>query len=125
MDRANKRKIFLGRFASRNLQKDYKDAVQPDSHSTLTFTQVVTELKNRCRPTRNHTLANYEFDKLYHKPNESFDSFVNKVKYKAKYCQFSCEHQNCTVPNILIRDQIIIGTSNGEIRKNALKTNGV
>ena len=53
---------------------------------------MVTELKNRYRPTQNHTLANYEFHKLNQKPNESFDSFVNKVKHEAKNCQFSYEH---------------------------------
>ena len=88
----NKRKIFLGQFASRNLKKDYEDVVQPESCSTMTFTQMVTELKNRYRPTQNHTLANYEFHKLNQKPNESFDSFVNKVKHEAKNCQFSYEH---------------------------------
>ena len=47
----SKRKIFLGPFASRNLQKDYEDVVQTESRSTMTFTQLVTELKNRYRPT--------------------------------------------------------------------------
>ena len=117
----NKRKIFSGWFASRNLQKDYEDVVQPESHSTMTFTQMVTELKNCYRPTQNYTLANYEFHKLHQKPDESFDSFVNKVKHEAKNCQFSCEHQNYTVPNILICNQIIVGTSTDKIWKNALK----
>ena len=58
---------------------------------------------------------------MHQKSNESFHSFVNKVKHEAKNCQFSCEHQNCTVPNTLIHNQIIIGNSNDEIRKNALK----
>ena len=66
------------------LQKDYEDVVQPEYRSTMTFTQMVTELKNCYRPTQNHTLVNYEFHKLHQKPNESFDSFVNKVKYEAK-----------------------------------------
>ena len=58
---------------------------------------------------------------MHQKRNESFHSFVNKVKHEAKKCQFSCEHQNCTVPNILNRHQIIIGTSKDETQENALK----
>ena len=42
----NKRKIFFRRFASRNLQKDYEDVVQPESCSTMTFTQMVTIKKS-------------------------------------------------------------------------------
>ena len=47
----NKRKIVLRRFASRNLQKDYEDVVQPECRSTMPFTQMVTELKNLYKPT--------------------------------------------------------------------------
>ena len=42
----NKREIFLWRFASRNLQKDYEDAVIPANSGTMTFSQTVTEFKN-------------------------------------------------------------------------------
>ena len=82
---------------------------------------MVAVLKSCYRTTRNHSLANCEFHKLRQKSNESFDSFVNKVKHEAKNCQFSCEHENCTVPSIVICDQIIIGNSNDEIQKHALK----
>ena len=71
----NKRKIFLGRFASRNLQKDYEDAVTEGERSNLTFTEMVSKLQARYRPTRNYTLANYEFQNT----NESFDVFVNRI----------------------------------------------
>ena len=120
----NKSKIFLVWFASRNLQKDYEDAVIPANRSTMTFSQMVTELKNCHRPTRDHTLAYYKFHKLHQKSNESVDLFVNKVKHEVKNSQLSCKYGKCTGPNIFIPDQIIIGTSNDEIFKNALKSNG-
>ena len=46
---------------------------------------------------------------------------LNRVKHEAQNCQFSCENANCSVPNIMIRDQIVIGTINDDIRQNALK----
>ena len=117
----NKRKIFLGRFASRNLQKDYEDAVTDGERSNITFTEMVSKLQARCRPTRNHTLANYEFHRLCQNTNESFDVFVNRIKHEAKSCQFKCSNDTCCVPSIMIRDQIVIGTINAEIRNNVLK----
>ena len=41
----NKRKIFLVRFASRKLKKDYEDAVILANRSTMTFSQMVIALK--------------------------------------------------------------------------------
>ena len=64
---------------------------------------------------QNHTIANYEFHKLQKTQTESFDAFVNREKYNAKNCQFSCENPACNVPVIMMKDQIIVGTSNDEI----------
>ena len=117
----NKRKQFLGRFASRNLQKDYEDIVPAAERGTATFETLVTRLKDRYRPTRNTTLANFEFHQLKQKVDESFDMFVNRIKHEATLCEFNCANANCTVRNIMVRDQVIVGTNNDEIRRNALK----
>ena len=117
----NQRKVFLGRFASRNLQRDYEDVVPLNDRANITFTTMVQRLQERYRPTRNHLLSNYEFHKLHQLNDESFDTFVNRVKHEAQNCQFSCESANISVPNIMIRDQIVIGTINDDIRQNALK----
>ena len=116
----NKRKQFLGRFASRNLQRDFEDSVPKDERSTISFDDTVKKLKERYKPTRNVTLANYQFHKLAQREVEMYDAFVNRVKHEANNCEFSCDAPTCTVKDILIRDQIIVGTSDDEIRKNAL-----
>ena len=117
----DKRKIFLGRFASRNLQRDFEEVVPEKDRGKITFMEMTAALKGRYDISRNKTLANFEFHKLFQKESESFDSFTVRVKHEAKTCEFSCTSETCTVKNILTRDQIIIGTSNNEIRKNALK----
>lgn len=81
---------------------------------------MVDALKLRYKPTKNTTLSNFELNKLEQKEAESFDLFVNRVKHEAASCEVKCGNQ-CTIYDILVRDQIIIGTSNDEIRKNALK----
>ena len=116
----NKRKQFLGRFASRNFQKDYEEEISLNERSNISFTRMVEALKQRYKPTKNTTLSNFEFHKLEQKETESFDLFVNRVKHEAASCEFKCG-DNCTVQDILVRDQIIVRTFNDEIRKNALK----
>ena len=117
----NKRKVFLGRYASRSFQKDYEDTVTPVERTNLKFIDLVKKMKTRYEPTRNYTLANYEFHRMKQNTDESFDTYVHRVKQEAKGCQFSCESPTCTIPDIMIRDQVIVGTNNDEIRKNALK----
>ena len=115
----DKRRQLLGRFATRNLQKDFEDETTSTERTTITFDDAVTKLKARYLPTQNKTLANYEFHKLKQRPLESFDAWVNRVKHEANYCSFSCG-EACTVKNTMIRDQVVIGTTDDEIRKGAL-----
>ena len=116
----DKRKQLLGRFASRNLQKDFEDEVVERERSTISFTDTVKKLKDRYQPTQNKTLANYQFHKLKQQPHETFDVFVNRVKQEANSCEFTCTSDTCTVKEVMIRDQIIIGTTDNAIRKEAL-----
>ena len=103
----DQRKMFLGHFASRNLQRDYEDVVALNERATITFTTIVERLQARYRPIRNH-LSNYEFRKLVKNEDESFDLLVNRIKHEAKNYQSSRINENCTIPQILMRDQIAI-----------------
>ena len=117
----NKHKVFLGRYASRSFQKDYEDTVTPTERTNLKFKDLVKKMKTRYEPTRNYTLANYEFHSMKQNTDESFDTYVHRVKQEAKGCQFSCESPTCTIPDTMVRDQVIVGMNDDEIRKNALK----
>ena len=117
----NKRRQFLGKYVSREFQRDFEDAVEEDRRATITFSEMVAIMEKRYKPTRNTTLANFEFHKLRQREGERFDDFVNRVKKEAGNCEFSCSHDDCDVPDTLIRDQVVIGTINDEIRRNALK----
>ena len=117
----NKRKLFLGRYASRNLQKDYEEVVTEEERGTILFKDVLKRLKTHFEAGRNKTLADFNFHKLRQKHGESIDAFVIRVKREAMSCDFKCQHDDCTVQDTMVRDQIIIGTHIEEIRKNALK----
>ena len=66
-------------------------------------------------------MANYEFHKLEQKDKESFDAWCTRVQHAAKTCDFSCAHNDCTVPKTLCRDRIVSGGLSDEISKHALK----
>ena len=117
----DKRRQLLGRCASRNLQRDFEDEVPDADRSTITFKDTIKKLKERYKPTQNMTLANFEFKKLHQNTTETFDAFVNRVKHEAAFCDFACESDTCTVRDVMIRDQIVIGTSDDDIRRSALK----
>ena len=68
----------------------------------------------------NITLANYNFRKLKQGPNESFAIFTLRVKREAEGCEFSCGHNQCNIREVMIRDQLIFGTTNHAIREKAL-----
>ena len=110
----DKRKQFLGGFASRNLQIDFESETLEAERATLTYADTIKKLKDRYMPTQNKILSNFEFHKLSQRPLETFDSFCNRVKQEAKSCDFSCG-AGCTVRNTLIRDRIVIGTTDDQI----------
>ena len=117
----NKRKVFLGKFSSRNLQKIFEEEVPEAERSTIEYKDMIKKLKDHFEGSRNKTLANYEFHKLLQSSTESYDAFVTRVKKESQQCDFKCTSGTCNVRDTLVRDQIIIGTNNDEIRKNALK----
>ena len=68
----------------------------------------------------NQTLKIFHFREICQGPQESFPTFCNRVEREAKHCYFKCNNNECTGEETAIRDQIIIGTSNRDIREEAL-----
>ena len=117
----NKRKLFLGRYASPNLQRAFEEVTDEDERSTISFKDMKTKLEAHFKTGSNTTLANFEFRKLSQKDEESFEVFANRVTHDARNCDFTCDSATCTVRATLARDQIITGVISDEIRKHALK----
>ena len=117
----NKRKLFLGRYASPNLQRAFEEVTTEAERSTISFSDMKTKLDEHFKTGSNTTLANYEFRKLRQNADESFEVFANRVTHDSRNCDFACVSPNCTVRATLARDQIITGAISDEIRKHALK----
>lgn len=116
----NKRKLFLGKYSSRALQKEYEDCTTEEERKAMPYSGMVDKLKTRFKSASNTTLANFKFHKLSQNSDESFDAFAIRVKREAVNCDFTC-NAACKVRDIMIRDQIVIGTSDDEVRRHALK----
>jgi len=116
----DRRKVFLGRYSHRALQILYEDLVAEDRREFMTFKGMVTILTDHFKQATNQTLANYRFRKLTQEDTESFESFCIRIKRESKNCSFKCG-ENCTVNEVMIKDQILFGTQDADIRKTALK----
>ena len=116
----NKRKVFLGKFASRNLQKEYEEITTETERATMTFKTMKEKFQQRFQLSNNSTLANYKFRQLTQESDESFDQFVIRTKKESQGCAFKCASTTCTVKDTLVRDQIILGTKDDDIRRTAL-----
>ena len=113
---------FLGIYSSRRLVSDWTMASPVEkARKEATWQQFKEAMQSYYKPTENLTLKHFQFRSLYQGKGETFIAFCNRVEKEAKHCRFTCDNQNCTAVAIAVRDQIIIGTANKEIREEALK----
>ena len=116
----DQRKVFLGKYCHRNMQKLYEELTTRDDRDNMTFNGMIRTFSDRFRLSTNLSLANYKFRKLMQEQDESFEAFTIRVKREASNCDFKC-NEACTVIHTMVRDQILFGTRDTEIQKNALK----
>ena len=116
----DRRKVFLGRFSHRNLQVLYEDLSSEDQRADMTFKNLVKLFTDHFRQSTNQTLANYRFRKMVQEERESFETFCIKIKRESKNCNFKYGDA-CTVGDVVIKDKILFGTREAEIRKTTLK----
>ena len=118
----DKVKKLLGMFSSHKLYEDWCIA-EPNENVRLNanWTEFVEAIKAYYRPTENQTLKHFHFRTVNQLPEESFPRFCSRVEAEAKHCRFKCDYQNCNAEETAIRDQILIGTTNSDVRDEALK----
>ena len=117
----DKARLFLSRAVSDEFLDDFEASVTENERTNITITTLVTKMKTRYTPNSNIVRNHYIFHRLQQTSSESYDDFVHRVKTSAGQCEFKCESPTCSVPNTLIRDQVISGTNNNSIRDEGLK----
>ena len=66
-------------------------------------------------------LLHFQFNSINQEYEESIDIFINRVKEHACQCKLTCEAPGCKLSDTLIRDRILMGTNNKNIREDALE----
>ena len=117
----DKAKLFLSRAVSDEFRDDFESAVPENDRVNITFSTLVTKMKERYTPSSNKVRNHYLFHRLPQNNSESFDDFTHRNQAESELCDFTCTHADCTVKKLLIRDQILVGTNNETIRQEALK----
>ena len=116
----DKARTFLGHYAHRNLQERLEDVVEEERLDEITFDELMETVKTQYRLNTNDTLMHYKFKCLVQQPGESFDMFAIRTKRLAQSCKFKCASENCDVWKVLVRDQLLFGTTNKSLREKAL-----
>ena len=114
------RKMFLGRFASRNLQRQLEEVTTTEERALMPFKTLCEKLRERFRLNSNTTVANFKFRKITQKQGETFEKFVIRIRDSAAVCNFQCTKAQCNVLETMMRNQLIFGTSSAKTRKQAL-----
>ena len=117
----DKARLFLSKAVSDEFLDDYEATVVAAERVNISFSTLVEKMKERYTPNSNKVRNHYVFHRLSQNSAETFDDFVHRVQTNADQCDFKCTNDNCSVSKTLIRDQLIIGTSNLHIRDEALK----
>ena len=100
---------------------DFESAVTVGDRTNIKFSALVEKMKARYTPSSNKVKNHYLFHRITQNVSESFDDFAYRIQAEAELCDFKCSSNDCTVKDILIRDQILVGTDNEVIRQEALK----
>ena len=114
---------LLGLFASNRLQQDWKAAeALAEDRDESTWENFVAKINTYYKPTENTTLRNYEFRQLTQQPSDTFSAFCNRVEKEGKSCTFClcAATSTCNATVMAVRDQIVIGTNNENIKEQAL-----
>ncbi len=95
-----------------------------DKYDTFTFEEgedpedsevLVKKFEEICQPVKNVTMDTHTFNTMNQKPHERIQSYVAMLKTLARKCEFGTLHDE------LIRDRLVCGIHNDNIRTQLLK----
>ena len=109
-------------YSSNRFVADWQ-AAQPDDidRKTNGWSDLKLIMRKYYNPTENLPLKNFHFKSLIQDTKETFLAFCNRVQREAKQCQLKCKQTDCSAEETAVRDQIVIGTHENNIREEAMK----
>ena len=77
---------------------------------------MINALRQHFVPQRNEVFERYVFNTAFQEPGESVDSFVTRLRKLAVTCNFKTTNDSLSYEDNMIRDRLILGTSDLETR---------
>ena len=102
----------LGRDAQRILQ--HLQFNPPEKREDLP--SVIEALQQHFVPQRNEVFERYVFNTAFQEPGESVDNYVTRLRKLAVTCNFKTTSDNLSYEDNMIRDRLILGTTDLETR---------
>ena len=113
-------------YSSSRLYTDWCMAFPEEkARKSTRWNEFVTVMTQYYKRTENITLKHCQFRSNIQNKIETFIAFCNRVALEVKHCSFNCESLHCTSEETAVRDQIIIGLRDNDIRQKALKNHGI
>lgn len=113
---ADKRKVGILMTALGDDGLDVYNSFQFDGKDP-TYAEVIQKFDEYCEPRKNNVYERFVFNTMVKKTGQNFSSFVVDLKRQAVKCQFvAAEEEN------MIRDRLVVGHSDEELRRELLKT---
>jgi len=107
----------LGRDAQRILQ--HLQFTPPDKRKDLP--SVIDALQKHFVPQRNEFFERCVFNTASQEPGESVDNYVTRLRKLAATCNFKATADNLSYEDNMIRDRLILGTTDSETRARAFR----
>jgi len=108
---------ILGRDAQRILQT----IPFPTSAGRDDLPTVINALENHFKPRRNEVFERYMFNTAVQEPGETIDDYVTRLRRLAVSCKFSTTAECLSYEDSMIRDRLILGTSDASARARAFR----
>lgn len=112
--RAEKRRAILLSAIGAETYSLLRNLVAPQKPSDISYTDLVSALKNHYQPTCSVTVERYKFHTRSKKPSESVPEFVSELKKLADKCAFG------ETLNDMLKDRLVAGINDEKIQKRLL-----
>jgi len=108
---------ILGRDAQRVLQHIQFDPPNKREH----LPSVIEALQCHFIPQRNEVFERYVFNSAVQEPGETVDNYVTRLRRLAATCNFKTTADNLSYEDNMIRDRLILGTTDSDTRARTLR----
>ena len=92
-----------------------------DFEDEETYDAVISKFTHYCQPQSNETFLRHRFRTRIQGEGEDLDHFINSLRQLVKKCGYDCPAYDETINDSVIRDQIVLGVRDPNLRERLLR----